>query len=86
MSSKIEIKSDLSLANNAKTKCPRCGADNSCGMVEQSGVKKTADCWCMNVPADIASGRVLGLDRGRLTADDTCYCVSCLKELQQQIV
>lgn len=86
MSLKIEIKSDLSLANSDKTKCPRCGAENSCAMVKQSGATKTAECWCMKVPADVGSELVLGLDRGRLSKDDTCYCVSCLKELKQQVV
>ena len=51
--------------------CQRCGAEFSCGMVDD---KSDAPCWCTQLPPLPSS--IPGTMR-----DASCYCPNCLKTL-----
>jgi hypothetical protein len=51
--------------------CQRCGAEFSCGMVDD---KRDAPCWCTQFPP-------LPLPARDNSPSATCYCPACLEAL-----
>lgn len=64
--------------------CPRCGADNLCGM-SRVPAGEIPQCWCMQEPLHDTDGSL-----GRVTNESdsgsgaSCYCKSCLRELKNR--
>lgn len=56
--------------------CPRCHADFTCAMADQTG--QNAPCWCTQLAPLAPPDRV---KKPGAAADAVCYCPACLRQL-----